>query len=118
MKSPPFLWQGLVQARAQYFLKMLIVKGMSNHCLSVNTVAGRIMSLISRVTIAWTLVSFALHPRELVKFIDILHRLTHGGVTFERVIPAGARFLKVPITFLARRVVLCLPCFYSRSKSQ
>ena len=65
------------------FLKMLIVKGMSDHCLSVNTVAGRIMSLISRVTTAWTSVSSALHPRELVKFIDILHRLTHGGVTLE-----------------------------------
>ena len=86
MKWPLFLWQGLVQAQAQYFLKMLIVKEMSDHCLSVNTVAGRIMSLISRVTTAWTLVSFALHPaRELVKFIDILHCLTYGGVMFETV---------------------------------
>ena len=86
MKSPLFLWQGLVQAQAQYFLKMLIVKGMRDHCLSVNMVAGGIMSLISRVTTAWTLVSFALHPaRELVKFIDILHCLTYGGVMFETV---------------------------------
>ena len=30
--------------------------------------------------------SFALHPaRELVKFIDILHCLTYGGVMFETV---------------------------------
>ena len=30
----------------------------------------------------------------------------------------GARFLKVSITFQARKPVLCLPCLYFRSKFQ